>query len=711
MPDTLLHSRPLPPQTAPRRWLLLLALVLLAQLPSQTRAQAINPRFFGVNYWYPGSGLTPLQASLKEADLKWMRIGGKLYDDTWTTPSQYDAAILYAKATGCEPIVQVPITLTPAQLDQFISYFNVTKGYNITYWSIGNEADPADNAATTGVNEPLAWSAGTFTNPKGYTYASWATQFKLLATRLKTTAPASKLVGPDFRLFYAQVINDYYQKFLQDVGVQKVGAVPMLDYLAFHFYGDKTESELETRFDLLQGYIDAANATRSGLGIGTPALRLALMEVNAEAGSASGQLKPWDFRAGQFVALMAKQVLKRSGLAVTPWSIYENGGSQGSTDFSLFNANAARRSTMQHLALLSNHRRDNVMNGQQSGEADRVVFVAMRGQTGASAGYTVLLMNLQQATSYSFRASLDNAYHGTEQVRIRLEGYAGVTTQLHGTLAPRSSQLFHLDAQGKVLSHLVYTDADAAPVEQQTFHGLNKLTSGYLRPLDGLSTANIVQDTSPDLALSSFEWRVQPAEPGYFYLLNQYTGRALRPTGSSAEYNQDGRPIGQVLLDATNRYETVSQWQLQPSGDTDYYWLKNRSSGKYLRPQSGSTADNAAIVQNVLDPGLSSFKWRLNAQGFVPAPVARGTAALASGTAWHAAEAVQVYPNPAQDVLTVVAGIETAELTLRDLTGKLCQRQLIGRTGRLDLRGLPAGVYTLTVSSAAGQVHRRVVKQ
>ena len=91
--------------------------------------------------------------------------------------------------------------------------------------------------------------------------------------------------------------------------------------------------------------------------------------------------------------------------------------------------------------------------------------------------------------------------------------------------------------------------------------------------------------------------RVQPAAPGYFYLLNEYTGRVLRPTGSSAEYNLDGRPIGQVVLDATIRYEAVSQWQLQPSGDADYYWLKNRSSGKYLRPQSGSTADNAAIVK------------------------------------------------------------------------------------------------------------------
>ncbi|RAK70379.1 RICIN domain-containing protein [Hymenobacter edaphi] len=608
--------------------------------------------------------------------------------------------------------MQVPITLTAAQLDQFITYFNTTKGYNITYWSIGNEADPADNSATTNVNEPLAWSAGTLQNPKGYTYATWVAQFKVLATRLKTTAPGSKLVGPDFRLFYQLVISDYYKKFLEDVGVQKVGAVPMLDYLAFHFYGDKTESELDARFDALQALIDAANATRTGLGIGSPALRLALMEVNAEAGSGSGQLKPWDFRAGQFVALMAKQVMKRSGLAVTPWSIYENSGSQGSTDFSLFNPGGSRRSTLQHLALLSQHRRDNVMNGQQSGEADRVVFLGMRGQTGPAAGYTVLLMNLQAATSYTYRASLDNLYHGAEQVRIKLEGYSGVTTQLHGTLAPRSTHLYHLDAQGKVLSQLVYAEGDAAPVEQQTFHAVDKLTAGYLRPLDGLGTSNLVQDTSPDLTLSSFEWRLQPAEPGYFYLVNQYTGRALRPTGTSAEYNLDGRPIGQIVLDATNRYDYVSQWQLQPSGDADYYWLKNRSSGKYLRPQSGSTADNAAIVQNVLDPSLSSFKWRLNAQGFVPAPVARASNATATTTETAGAGAdVQLYPNPVQDALTVETGAETAELTLRDLTGKACRRQTFGRRGQLALHGLPAGVYTLTVSTAAGQVHRRVVKQ
>lgn len=700
MPNTLPHS-PRPLKT------LLLLLLLLSQLPAKTWAQAINPRFFGVNYWYPGQNLTPLQASLKEADLKWMRIGGNLYNNDWTSPSQYDAAILYARATGCEPIVQVPIKLTATQLDQFITYFNVTKGYNITYWSIGNEPDPADASSTT-LNEPAAWSAGTYSFPatNGYTYGSWVTQYKLLATRLKTSAPASKLVGPDFRLFYAQVISDYYKKFLEDVGVRKVGSVAMLDYLAFHFYGDKTESELDVRFDSLQALIDAANATRSGLGIGNPGLRLALMEVNAEAGSGSGQLKPWDFRAGQFVALMAKEVMQRGGLAVVPWSIYENGGSQGSTDFSLFNATGTRRSTMQHLALLSQHRRDNVMNGQQSGEADRVVFVAMRGQSGAAAGYTVLLMNMQQATSYTYRASLDNLYHGTEQVRIRLEGYSGVSTQLNGTLAPRSTHLYNLDAQGKVLSQLTYAEGDAAPVEQQTFLAPNKLSGGYLRPLDGLATSNLTQDTSPDLTLSSNQWLLQPAEPGYFYLINQYTGRALRPTGTSAEYNQDGRPIGQIVLDAANRYDYVSQWQLQPSGDADYYWLKNRSSGNYLRPQGGSTADNAAVVQNVLDPSLSSFKWRLNAQGFVPAPVARGTAtADAEAAAWR------VYPNPAQDVLYVQTAAASAKLTLRDLAGRICRQQTVSRTGQLELRGLPAGVYTLTVTSAAGQWHRRVVKQ
>ncbi|RAK70378.1 hypothetical protein [Hymenobacter edaphi] len=83
MPNTLPHSRLLTPKAlgTPRRWGLLLVLLLLAG-PAKIWAQAINARFFGVNYWYPGASLTPLQANLKEADLKWMRIGGKLYDDT-----------------------------------------------------------------------------------------------------------------------------------------------------------------------------------------------------------------------------------------------------------------------------------------------------------------------------------------------------------------------------------------------------------------------------------------------------------------------------------------------------------------------------------------------------------------------------------------------------------------------------------------------------
>ena len=237
------------------RWALLL-LLGLAQFGAS--AQAISPQFFGINYWNIKTGSnaltnpnTALTNDLRKADLRWMRIGGARFDDDvlWQNPASYVAAISYARSLGAEPIVQVPIKLTKTQLSSFISYF-ASNNITVTYWAIGNEQDPADIKTTTTYNEPLQWSAGNYANQYGYTYDQWIVQYKGLAIRLKNDLPNCKLVGPDFRLFYPEVMNDFYAKFLNDVGkaayLNTATNVkrPLLDYFVFHFYADKTETQL-----------------------------------------------------------------------------------------------------------------------------------------------------------------------------------------------------------------------------------------------------------------------------------------------------------------------------------------------------------------------------------------------------------------------------------------------------------------------------------
>ncbi len=45
------------------------------------------------------------------------------------------------------------------------------------------------------------------------------------------------------------------------------------------------------------------------------------------------------------------------------------------------------------------------------------------------------------------------------------------------------------------------------------------------------------------------------------------------------------------------------------------------------------------------------------------------------------------------------------------MTGRVCLTQRLDRTGQVDLQGLAKGLYLLTVNTASGQVHQKVVKE
>lgn len=75
----------------------------------------------------------------------------------------------------------------------------------------------------------------------------------------------------------------------------------------------------------------------------------------------------------------------------------------------------------------------------------------------------------------------------------------------------------------------------------------------------------------------------------------------------------------------------------------------------------------------------------------------------------------QVYPNPATDVVTLVAPAEVNEemlLQVRSMTGQLLyqERSRIEGTLTLSVSDLPSGVYMLTCSSNKGRVVKKFVK-
>ena len=110
---------------------------------------------WSVNYWnwMPsyGDDVTGTETAIAALKPAIMRVGGYNNDANTADPfddAQFDRAVAYARAIGAEPLIQVPLLAdidgnppTAATAAAMVSYANVTKGYGIKYFSIGNEPD------------------------------------------------------------------------------------------------------------------------------------------------------------------------------------------------------------------------------------------------------------------------------------------------------------------------------------------------------------------------------------------------------------------------------------------------------------------------------------------------------------------------------------------------------------------------------------------
>lgn len=96
-----------------------------------------------------------------------------------------------------------------------------------------------------------------------------------------------------------------------------------------------------------------------------------------------------------------------------------------------------------------------------------------------------------------------------------------------------------------------------------------------------------------------------------------------------------------------------------------------------------------------------------------------GDAISASPAINPLAPQINTYPNPVKDALQVAVdnpSPSACALLLHDAQGRLLHQEKIAAgagewTAEFDMRGLPAGVYVVTVSSEEGRISRRVVKE
>ena len=192
---------------------------------------------WSVNYWQwsptYGDDVTGTDALVAALKPGLMRVGG--YNNDANTPdpfdeAQLDKAVAYARAIGAEPLLQVPHladtsgqTPTAATAAAMVTYANITKGYGIKYFSVGNEPDIyPDQGGLTNSTLPAI---------PGYTPAAYCASVTDFVAAMKAVDPTIKIVGPDLAYKYqaGNTANDWLTPILTGCG-------DLFDIVAVHRY-------------------------------------------------------------------------------------------------------------------------------------------------------------------------------------------------------------------------------------------------------------------------------------------------------------------------------------------------------------------------------------------------------------------------------------------------------------------------------------------
>jgi hypothetical protein len=282
---------------------------------------AVSDRFFGQNYWswVPtwGDPVAGVQAKTATLGLRLLRAGGANNDKQNPAPftlDEVDGFIAFAQAVGAAPLLQVPLlknlsaaAATAQDAAALVTYVNVTKGYGIKYFAIGNEPD-------------LYTEQGFF--DATYSASTFCATFRSFASAMKAVDPTISIVGPDLSWKYQSGANDWLTPFLTECG-------DVVDIVAVHRYPLAPTACTEAA-----AYADAVNfrATVSHLrdvmkNTGQASKPLAMTEANitwdGDPTKSTMPASPGTFPAGLWVADNLGVALESGLHSVSYWSLSE----------------------------------------------------------------------------------------------------------------------------------------------------------------------------------------------------------------------------------------------------------------------------------------------------------------------------------------------------------------------------------------------------
>lgn len=183
----------------------------------------INPLVYGTNYGPWLVVTVDVQDEFAESGLTYLRFPGGRYGDTYDLREyQIDQFIDLAAVIDAEVTISVRLLGgSPEDAAEIVRYTNIEKGYDVTYWSIGNEP-----SLYTTMQAAPEWDT-----------AFYNQQWRLFAEAMLAVDPEIQLLGPNIHQISADSSTrpkddnglDWLEEFLVANG-------DLVDVVTFHRY-------------------------------------------------------------------------------------------------------------------------------------------------------------------------------------------------------------------------------------------------------------------------------------------------------------------------------------------------------------------------------------------------------------------------------------------------------------------------------------------
>lgn len=281
---------------------------------------------WSANYWmWPSAfedDVSGTEDAMKALAPALLRVGG--YNNDANTPmafddAELDRAIAYARAVGAEPLLQVPLLAdasgarpTAETAADMVSYANVTQGYGVRYFSIGNEPDlyATQGSLANGADPAIP----------GYTPDQYCATARDFVAAMKGVDPSIRIVGPDLAWHYVAG-NDWLTPILTECG-------DLFDIVAIHRYPFSsalaTLERAEADAASFETTIDGVRELMLAAGQGDKPLALTEMNVAYDATTCDQTASPTTTGSALWLADAFGAASERDLFTTAVWDISDD---------------------------------------------------------------------------------------------------------------------------------------------------------------------------------------------------------------------------------------------------------------------------------------------------------------------------------------------------------------------------------------------------